>query len=103
MSENQIDSFKNYARRCFTVFFIVVCVTAAMVATSLSPIDRSLAIALILAAAVVNASLVAVHLMHLLTERRFIITVLVFTALFFVVLMVLTISAKLDVPTVLHH
>jgi hypothetical protein len=41
--------------------------------------------------------------MHLLTERRFIITVLVFTALFFVVLMVLTISAKLDVPTVLHH
>jgi heme/copper-type cytochrome/quinol oxidase subunit 4 len=98
-----VDSFKSYTRRCLTVFCIVVCVTAAMVATALAPIDsKSLSVALILIAATVNASLVAVHLMHLSSERGIIITVLLFTALFFVVLLGLTIWAKSDVPTVLH-
>jgi len=103
MNSTQPESFKGHARRSLTVFCIVVCVTAVMVATSLAPVgDGRITIALILTAAVVNAVLVVAHLMHLLSERRIVITVLVFTAVFFVGLMGLTIWASHDVPAVMH-
>jgi heme/copper-type cytochrome/quinol oxidase subunit 4 len=104
MSETQPESFKNYARRSLTVFCIVICVTAAMVATSFAPIgDPRITIALILTAAAVNACLVAAHLMHLLSERRIVFIVLIFTVIFFVGLMGLTYWATHDIPTVSHH
>jgi len=102
MNQTQPESFKSHARRSLTVFCIVVCVTGVMVATSLAPIGNPrVTIALILTAAVVNAFLVAAHLMHLLSERRIVITVLLFTAIFFVGLMGLTIWASHDVPAVM--
>jgi FtsH-binding integral membrane protein len=104
MSSPHPESFNSYARRCGIIFAAVVCGTLLMVATSLAPIpNRSLATALVLAGACVNAFLVAGYLMHLLSEKRAIYALLVFTGIFFVGLMGLTVWAAHDVPSILHH
>ena len=58
----------------------------------------------ILIIAVVNAFLVAGYLMHLLSERKLIYTVLGFTAVFFIGLLGLTLAANNGFPpgTVFH-
>ena len=56
-------------------------------------------VALILAVACVNAFVVAGFLMHLISEKKMIYTVLGFTAFFFAGLMGLTIYAMHDLPT----
>jgi hypothetical protein len=102
MSDSHPDSFKIYARKCGIVFGAVACVTLVMVGTSYAPIpNRAVAIGLVLAAASVNALLVASYLMHLISEKRTIYTVLAFTAVFFVGLMGLSIWATHDVPAIL--
>ena len=53
--------------------------------------------------ACVNAGLVAGYLMHLISERKLIYTVLAFTGIFFVGLMGLSILAAHDVPALLHQ
>lgn len=91
----------NYTRRCFYVFFAVICGTALMVGASLAPISSSsLRIGLILAIAAANASLVATFLMHIVTEKRFILITLAFTAIFFVALLGLSSYAQHDVPAI---
>jgi heme/copper-type cytochrome/quinol oxidase subunit 4 len=102
MSDSHPDAFKSYVRKCGIIFGAVACVTLVMVGTSYAPIhNRALAIGLVLAAAAVNAVLVASYLMHLISEKKMIYTVLAFTAIFFVGLMGLTIWATHDVPAVL--
>lgn len=102
MSDSHSDAFKAYARKCGIVFGAVACVTLVMVATAYAPIqNRAVAIGLVLGAASVNAALVASYLMHLISEKRTIYTVLLFTAIFFVGLMGLSIWATNDVPTVI--
>ena len=61
-------------------------------------------VALILAVACVNAFVVAGFLMHLMSEKKMIYTVLGFTVFFFAGLMGLTIYAMQDFPagTVTH-
>ena len=104
MNDLQPEAYKNYTRRCLYVFVAVACSTLLMVAASFVPLgNRHFNIALILAAAIVNAFLVAGFLMHLISERRMIYTVLIFTAVFFVGLMALTIVAHGDVPRILGH
>lgn len=98
------EAFKVRTRRILTVFVVVMCVTAAMVATSFAPLGSTkLTIALILVAATVNACFVAVNLMHIMSERGIIVITLIFTAIFFVVLLGLTFWASHDIPAVATH
>lgn len=92
-------SFNQYMRRCGVVFAAVVVGTLVMVGVSYAPLaNHSLAIALILTGACVNAFLVAGYLMHLISERKAIYALLAFTAVFFVGLVGLTIWAHGDLP-----
>ena len=96
----------SYIRLCAVVFLVVLCTTSAMIATSFSHLGEgwTLKVALILAIAVVNAFLVAGYLMHLLSEKKLIYTVLGFTVVFFIGLMGLTVWATNGFPpgTVSH-
>lgn len=93
-------SLKSYIRLCAVVFLVVLCTTSAMIATSFSHIGEgwTLKVALILSIAVVNAFLVAGYLMHLLSEKKLVYTVLGFTVFFFIGLMGLTIWAMGNFP-----
>ena len=102
MSESEKPvSLQSYIRLCGVVFVVVLCTTTGMIATSFAHIGEgwTLKVALILAIAVVNAFLVAGYLMHLLSEKKLIYTVLVFTVFFFIGLMGLTLWAMNDFPT----
>ena len=90
----------SYIRLCGVVFLVVVCTTCAMIATSFAHIGEgwTLKVALILAIAVINAFLVAGYLMHLLSEKKLIYTVLAFTVVFFIGLMGLTVWATNGFP-----
>jgi caa(3)-type oxidase subunit IV len=93
---------KQYSKRCFYVFLAVVCGTLAMVAASFAPVSSSsLKVGLVLAVALFNAVMVATFLMHLVSEKRFVLVVLAFTVFFFISLLALTVIAAHDVPAVL--
>jgi caa(3)-type oxidase subunit IV len=98
--EHPVD-LKSYVRLCGIVFLVVLCTTAGMITTSFAHIGEgwTLKVALILAIAIVNAFLVAGYLMHLLSEKKLVYTVLLFTVGFFIGLMGLTIWAMSDFPT----
>ncbi len=99
MSDSHSESFDQLARRCWVVFAAVVCSTLLMVGASYAPLpNQTLRIVLILSVALVNAALVAVFLMHFLSERKTIYAVLAFTAVFFIGLMGLSIWASHDLP-----
>lgn len=101
MSDVDTNAFQQHVRRCAVIFAAVACVTLLMVGTACAPLGPgALRIGLILTAAVVNASLVAGYLMHLFSERRTIYAVLLFTAIFFVALMGLSVWAQQDHPVV---
>jgi caa(3)-type oxidase subunit IV len=102
MSESEKPvSLNSYIRLCGVVFVVVLCTTSAMIATSFAHLGDgwTLKVALILAIAVVNAFLVAGYLMHLLSEKKLIYGVLIFTVFFFIGLMGLTMWAMSDFPT----
>ena len=89
----------SYIRRCALVFAAVVCATSLMIYTSYLPhFGWPAKVAMILAIAVCNAFVVAGFLMHLLTEKKMIFTVLAFTVVFFTGLMGLTLWAMHDLP-----
>lgn len=98
------EAFRGYARRCGLIFLVVACMTFLMVGVSYMPLrNHALTIGIILAVACVNAGLVAGYLMHLISERKLIYTVLAFTGIFFAGLMGLSILAAHDVPALLHQ
>ena len=97
--EHPVD-FKTYIRRCIYVFIAVVCTTSLMIFASFLPnYGWTAKVAMILAIACVNAFVVAGFLMHLLSEKKMIYTVLSFTVFFVAGLFVLTIYALHDFPT----
>jgi len=105
-SEKPVD-LKSYIRLCAVVFLVVLCTTSAMIAASFSThlgTGWTEKVAVILGIAVVNAFLVAGYLMHLLSEKKLIYTVLSFTVFFFIGLFGLTVWAMQDFPvgTVQH-
>jgi len=92
--------YKSYLRRCGYVFVAVLCTTALMIWISFLPhYGWTAKVGLILCVACVNAFLVAGFLMHLLSEKKMIYTLLGFVAVFFAGLMGLTIYAMQDMPT----
>jgi caa(3)-type oxidase subunit IV len=99
MSEKPV-SIQSYVRLCTVIFLVLVCSTGLMIGTSFAHIGEgwTLKVALILAIATVNAFLVAGHLMHLLSEKKLVYTVLAFTVFFAIGLFVLTIGAQHDFP-----
>ena len=98
-AEHPVD-FKSYLRRCAYVLIAVVCTTSLMIYASFLPnFGWPAKVAMILAIACVNAAVVAGFLMHLLSEKKMIYTVLSFTAFFVAGLFVLTIYAMNDFPT----
>jgi len=66
--------------------------------------SKALTITIALFVAIVKASLVACYFMHLISEKKMIYLILVFTVFFFASLMGLTLSAYADPPaaTVTH-
>ena len=99
-------NFNSYLRRCLYVFIAVLCTTSLMIWISFLPEHFTWAtkVTLILATACVNAFLVAGFLMHLLSEKKLIYTLLAFTVFFFAGLMGLTVYAMQDMPhgTIFH-
>jgi len=99
-SEKPVE-FKSYVRLCAVIFVVVLCTTSGMIAVSF---DSHLGtgwterVTLILLIAVVNAFLVAGYLMHLLSEKKLVYTVLGFTVCFFIGLFGLTVWAMSDFP-----
>ncbi len=104
MSESHPVDFKSYYRRCLYVFVAVVCTTSLMIYASFLPnYGWTAKVAAIIAIACVNAFVVASFLMHLLSEKKMIYTVLGFTVFFFAGLMGLTIWAMHDTPIGTSH
>jgi FtsH-binding integral membrane protein len=97
--------FKSYIRTCAYVFVAVICATALMIWISFLPehYTWALKVGLILAVAAANAFCVAGFLMHLLSEKKMIYTVLAFTVFFVTGLFALTIYAMHDFPTGTTH
>jgi lipopolysaccharide export LptBFGC system permease protein LptF len=102
-SEHPVD-FKNYLRRCIYIFIAVVCAISLMIASSYLPhYNWTVKVSLILAIACCNAFVVAGFLMHLLSEKKTIYTLLAFTVFFFAGLMGLTLYAMQDFPSGTTH
>lgn len=99
MSEQPV-SIQSYVRLCAVIFLVLACSTGLMIATSFSHIGHgwTLKVACILAIATVNAFLVAGYLMHLLSEKKLVYTILAFTVFFAIGLFALTIGADSDFP-----
>jgi caa(3)-type oxidase subunit IV len=93
-------NLNSYIRRCGLVLVAIVCTTSLMIYASFLPhFGWPAKVAMILAIAIVNAFVVAGFLMHLLSEKKMVYTVLAFTVFFFAGLMGLTVWAMHDFPT----
>jgi len=99
-NDHPVD-LNSYIRLCAVIFCVALVAISAMIATSFSHIGEgwTLKVSLILGIAVVNAFLVAGYLMHLLSEKKLIYTVLAFTVCFFIGLVGLRLWAMGDFPT----
>lgn len=99
--------FGSYVRRCAAVFVTALIALGFMIWTSYLPqahLGWPGKIAIILTIASVNAFIVAGYLMHLLSERKMVYTILGFTVTFVIGLFALTLYAMTDFPrnTVIH-
>lgn len=94
-------SMQGYMKLCAIVFSVVLAATGLMIWTSFLPHDHytwAFKVSVILCIAAVNAFFVAGYLMHLLSEKKLIYTVLAFTVFFVIGLAGLTIWAMNDFP-----
>ena len=99
------ESVAQHVRRYLYVFYALLFGTLITVGASYIPFgNHAINIAVALCIACGKASLVAGFFMHLISERKMIYGLLVFTVVFFLGLMILTISAYADFPplTVTH-
>ena len=103
LHEHPVD-FNSYVRRCAGIFAVVICAVGFMLWASFLPLGWPAKVAIILAIASVNAFFVAGFLMHLLSEKKMVYTILAFTVSFVIGLFALTIYAMNDFPknTVIH-
>ena len=97
--------FAQHVKRYLYVFYALIFGTLITVGASFIPFgDHAINIAVALVIACGKAFLVAGFFMHLISERKMIYGLLIFTACFFLGLMFLTVSAFADLPrfTVTH-
>ena len=98
MSDHSHDIAK-HVRVYITVFVALLVGTIVTVALNYMHFDSvPLTIAIALFVAVIKASLVACYFMHLISERKMIYAILIFTAFFFTGLMFLTLWSMQDFP-----
>ncbi|MBK9137181.1 MAG: hypothetical protein IPM17_00170 [Verrucomicrobia bacterium] len=100
MSDNNSQALQQEARRHLIIFGAVALGTILIVLSSFAPLATGVKIAAVLAVAIAQASLVAGFLMHLITEKRMVISSLVLTAIFFVALIFLPFLSEADQT---HH
>src|ERR1035438_5833509 len=98
--EHPVD-FQNYLRRCVYIFIAILCAVSVMIWISYLPEHYSWAakVAMILAVACANAFVVAGFLMHLISEKKMIYTLLGFTVFFVIGLFALTLYARSEEHT----
>lgn len=103
-SHGHTVDFNSYMRRCGAILGVVFCAVGLMIWASYLNLGWSIKVAIILAIATVNAFFVAGFLMHLLSEKKMVYTILGFTVSFVIGLFALTIYAMNDFPrnTVIH-
>jgi cytochrome c oxidase subunit 4 len=92
------NEIKQHVRKYVIVFVALLTLTIVTVAISTFHLPVGAAIAVALVVATIKGSLVASYFMHLISEKKLIYFVLILTAVFFVVLMVLPISHWADNP-----
>jgi len=95
MSGHTVEDIKKETRTYVLVFVALAALTVVTVAVSYLDLSLGPAVALALFIAAIKGSLVAGFFMHLISERKLIYSVLILTAIFFVVLMVLPIGTDL--------
>ena len=96
------DEMKKHVRRYIAVFVALACLTVITVGVSYLKLNRPLAITVALIIASIKAGLVASIFMHLISEKKVIFAVLVLTAFFFILVLVipsLTIGEGVGVST----
>jgi hypothetical protein len=100
LHEHPVD-FNSYLRRCAYIFVLILCAISLMVWISYLPANYSWAMraGLILTVATGNAFVVAGFLMHLISERKMVYTLLAFTVFFVIGLFGLTLYAMQDFPS----
>src|SRR6202044_2416214 len=99
--------FGSYLRRCCAVLAVAFCAVALLIWVSYLPeasLGWPMKVCLILGIAACNAFVVAGFLMHLISEKKMVYTVLGFTVAFVIGLFGLTFWAMNDFPrnTVIH-
>ncbi|MBI2083691.1 MAG: cytochrome C oxidase subunit IV family protein [Deltaproteobacteria bacterium] len=92
MSHNGIFDVKKHVRTYLMVFVGLAFLTVVTVSVSYLHLATSAAILVALVIATIKGSLVASYFMHLISERKLIYIVLLFTVLFFAVLMFLPVA-----------
>ena len=104
MSESHPVDLKSYVRRCVFIFIAILCAISLLIVVSFLPnCGWPAKVAMILAVACGNAFLVAGFLMHLLSEKKMVYSLLAFTVFFFAGLMGLTVWAMHDMPMGTSH
>jgi len=83
------EEFKKHLSKYYVVFVALLCLTAITVAVSYLKLNRPLAITVALIIATVKAGMVAAVFMHLISEKKVIYAVLVLTAAFFLLVLLL--------------
>ena len=88
-SSDHAADIDRHVRVYITIFVALMALTIVTVAISYLHLPVPIAVALALLVATIKGSLVACYFMHLISEKKLILAVLVLTALFFVALVAL--------------
>jgi len=102
MSESHAHDVQKHVKLYIGVFVALAILTAVTVFAASIEHSVALAVTVALFIASVKGSLVAAYFMHLITEKRFIYGLLLFTLIFFVGLIFLPLAAFYDQVGVPH-
>src|SRR5437879_2338769 len=83
------DDIKGHLKQYYVVFVALLCLTAITVGVSYLKLNRPLAVTVALIIATIKAGMVAAVFMHLISEKKVIYAVLLLTALFFLLVLLL--------------
>ncbi len=87
--DSHAGDIDSHVRTYITVFIALMALTIITVAISYLHLPVAMAVGVALLVATIKGTLVACYFMHLISERKLILAVLVLTAAFFVALLVL--------------
>ncbi len=94
MSEADVEHIKQHVRVYVMVFSALAVLTVVTVAISYLQLPTGYAIGIAMVVATVKASLVALYFMHLISEEKVILWILVLSAAFLVALMFLPVGTE---------